>query len=74
MTLEIVRSVKGKLISNLFSITGIIKYYKELMGMTLIPSLSGIMKKKCSLFSIYLQLFTLQLVFCLWMYQGDLQF
>ena len=56
MTLEIVRSVKGKLISNLFSITGIIKYYKELMGMTLIPSLSGIMKKKCSLFSIYLVL------------------
>ena len=52
MTLEIVRSVKGKLISNLFSITGIIKYYKELMGMTLISSLSGIMKKKCSLFSI----------------------
>lgn len=45
MTLEIIRSVKRKLICNLFSITGIIKYYKELMGMTLISSLSGIMKK-----------------------------
>lgn len=45
MTLEIVRSVKRKLICYLFSITGIIKYYKELMGMTLISSLPGIMKK-----------------------------
>ena len=44
MTLEIIRSVKRKMISKLFSITGIIKYYKKLMGMTLIFSLSGIMK------------------------------
>lgn len=56
MTLEIVRSVKRKLICYLFSITGIIKYYKELMGMTLISSLPGIMKNKCLLFSIYLVL------------------
>ena len=44
MTLEIIRSVKRKMICNLLSITGIIKYYKKLMGMTLISSLSGIMK------------------------------
>lgn len=56
MTLEIVRSVKRKLICYLLSITGIIKYYKELMGMTLISSLPGIMKNKCLLFSIYLVL------------------